>query len=262
MAKIRVSYEYSEAEDKSIRLGLFLIACGILSLFILGFCWLSPTLQSLQSKPANCTVSRAEELRAAGRRSGAPERQAGVVVSVLRPEEMFECVFTCGADCKGTSLYPCLQIFVNNSESNSVALLHFDEQQLVLNPKVRRIHGVTGRTHESVSPGVIRPDDVLWRRSHDTSVLLHCVLWPMVSLLLGTLIVLLTVCARSLAVRAEALQKRKCSYEVCQDLSVPSDRHGNKAGDALTTNSDPELSSPSGTLPLFAVPVRRRDREH
>lgn len=58
------------------------------------------------------------------------------VVSVLRPEEMFECVFTCGADCKGTSLYPCLQIFVNNSESNSVALLHFDEQQLVLNPKV------------------------------------------------------------------------------------------------------------------------------
>lgn len=58
------------------------------------------------------------------------------VVSVLRPEEMFECVFTCGTDCKGTSLYPCLQIFVNNSESNSVALLHFDEQQLVLNPKV------------------------------------------------------------------------------------------------------------------------------
>uniref|UniRef100_A0A3B3E1Q7 Potassium calcium-activated channel subfamily M regulatory beta subunit 4 n=1 Tax=Oryzias melastigma TaxID=30732 RepID=A0A3B3E1Q7_ORYME len=112
MAKIRLSYEYSEAEDKSIRLGLFLIACGILSLFILGFCWLSPTLQSLQSKPANCTV-----------------------VSVLRPEEMFECVFTCGTDCKGTSLYPCLQIFVNNSESNSVALLHFDEQQLVLNPK-------------------------------------------------------------------------------------------------------------------------------
>lgn len=59
MAKMRVSYEYSEAEDKSIRLGLFLIACGILSLFILGFCWLSPTLQSLQSKPANCTVSPA-----------------------------------------------------------------------------------------------------------------------------------------------------------------------------------------------------------
>ncbi|GLD48176.1 calcium-activated potassium channel subunit beta-4 [Lates japonicus] len=254
MAKIRVSYEYSEAEDKSIRLGLFLIACGILSLFILGFCWLSPTLQSLQSKPANCTV-----------------------VSVLRPEEMFECVFTCGADCKGTSLYPCLQIFVNNSESNSVALLHFDEQQLVLNPKCSYVPPCE-RDNQKNRDSVLwwedyftkevssqsftcffnqqrRPDDVLWRRSHDTSVLLHCVLWPMVSLLLGTLIVLLTVCARSLAVRAEALQKRKCSYEVCQDLSgVPSDRRGNKAGDPLSTNSDPELSSPSRTLPLFAVP--------
>lgn len=108
-----------------------------------------------------------------------------------------------------------------------------------------------------------RPNDVLWHRSHDTSVLLHCVLWPMVSLLLGTLIVLLTVCARSLAVRAEALQKRKCSYEVCQDLSAtPSSRRGNKAEDPHSTNSDPEASSPTRTLPLFAVPVRRRDREH
>ncbi|KAK7896766.1 hypothetical protein WMY93_022091 [Mugilogobius chulae] len=160
MAKIRVSYEYSEAEDKSIRLGLFLIACGILSLFILGFCWLSPTLQSLQSKPPTA-----------------------------------------------------------------------------------------------------RPDDVLWRRSHDTSVLLHCVLWPMVSLLLGALIVLLTVCARSLAVRAEALQKRKCSYEVCQDVG-PCASDQSKAVDPLTSTSDPHLSSPSRTLPLFAVPVRRRDREH
>ncbi|KAG8005454.1 Calcium-activated potassium channel subunit beta-4 [Nibea albiflora] len=238
MAKMRVSYEYSEAEDKSIRLGLFLIACGILSLFILGFCWLSPTLQSLQSKPANCTV-----------------------VSVLRPEEMFECVFTCGTDCKGTSLYPCLQIFVNNSESNSEALLHFDEQQLVLNPKCSYVPPCE-RDNQKNKDSVLWPNDVLWRRSHDTSVLLHCVLWPMVSLLLGTLIVLLTVCARSLAVRAEALQKRKCSYEVCQDLSAASDRRGNKAEDPLSTNSDPELLSPTRTLPLFAVPVRRRDREH
>ncbi|KAI1882069.1 hypothetical protein AGOR_G00246890 [Albula goreensis] len=56
-----------------------------------------------------------------------------------------------------------------------------------------------------------RPNDVLWKRSHNESVLLHCVLWPLVSLLVGTLIVLLTICARSLAVRAEALQKRKFS---------------------------------------------------
>lgn len=102
---------------------------------------------------------------------------------------------------------------------------------------------------------------MLWRRSHDTSVLLHCVLWPSVSLLLGTLIVLLTVCARSLAVRAEALQKGKCSYEACQHLGA-SHRHSNQATDTPVTNCGPEVSSPLTTLPPFTVPVRRRDREH
>ncbi|RXM98726.1 Calcium-activated potassium channel subunit beta-4 [Acipenser ruthenus] len=380
MARLRVSYEYSEAEDKTIRLGLFLIVCGIVSLFILCFCWLNPTLQNMQCKPVNCTV-----------------------LSVQQSGEMFECTFTCGVDCKGTSRYPCLQIYVNNSESYSQALLHFNEQQLLINPKldtnelpdfyknmlnawrmvkVERLEdyltagalleeplffnslfpadgfqsgalcssfakgGITklkdllqvsigrwreveslakqlgihslrvlenllkklrdsfsprvtemlnqalGGTDEQelacpsflVSPAVPenlgeglysierlqqlpahssgkkelytlcvkcsylppcardnqkntdsvlkkqhdwtknisqsftcffdqqrRPDDVLLERSHDESVLLHCVLWPLVSLLVGVLIVVLTVCARSLAVRAEALQKRKFS---------------------------------------------------
>ncbi|XP_073411625.1 calcium-activated potassium channel subunit beta-4 isoform X2 [Dendrobates tinctorius] len=112
MAKLRVAYEYSEAEDKSIRLGLFLIISGVVSLFILGFCWLNPALQDLQGTTANCTV-----------------------LTVQQIGETFECTFTCGSDCKGTSLYPCLQIYVNNSESNSRALLHEDEQQLISNPK-------------------------------------------------------------------------------------------------------------------------------
>ncbi|CAJ0961667.1 unnamed protein product [Ranitomeya imitator] len=112
MAKLRVAYEYSEAEDKSIRLGLFLIISGVVSLFILGFCWLNPALQDLQGTTANCTV-----------------------LTVQQIGETFECTFTCGSECKGTSLYPCLQIYVNNSESNSRALLHEDEQQLISNPK-------------------------------------------------------------------------------------------------------------------------------
>ncbi|XP_068938027.1 calcium-activated potassium channel subunit beta-4 isoform X2 [Petaurus breviceps papuanus] len=112
MAKIRVAYEYTEAEDKSIRLGLFLIISGIVSLFIFGFCWLSPALQDLQAKAANCTV-----------------------LSVQQIAEVFECTFTCGADCRGTSQYPCVQVYVNNSESHSRALLHGDEHQLLTNPK-------------------------------------------------------------------------------------------------------------------------------
>ena len=113
MAKLRVAYEYTEAEDKSIRLGLLLIISGVVSLFIFGFCWLSPALQDLQATAANCTV-----------------------LSVQQIGELFECTFTCGADCRGTSQYPCVQVYVNNSESNSRALLHSDEHQLLANPKV------------------------------------------------------------------------------------------------------------------------------
>nr|XP_017524006.1 calcium-activated potassium channel subunit beta-4 isoform X4 [Manis javanica] len=112
MAKLRVAYEYTEAEDKSIRLGLFLIISGVVSLFIFGFCWLSPALQALQATAVNCTV-----------------------LSVQQIGEVFECTFTCGADCRGTSQYPCVQVYVNNSESNSRALLHSDEHQLLTNPK-------------------------------------------------------------------------------------------------------------------------------
>lgn len=210
MAKFRVSYEYSEAEDKSIRLGLFLIISGVVSLFILGFCWLNPALQDLQGKTANCTV-----------------------LTVQQIGETFECMFTCGSDCKGTSLYPCLQIYVNNSESNSRALLHEDEQQLISNPKCSYIPPCE-RENQKNSENVLqwekywnkeigfqpftcyfnqhrRPEDVLLKRTHDENVLLHCFLWPLVTFMVGILIVLLTICARSLAVKAEAIQKRKFS---------------------------------------------------
>ncbi|XP_009325945.1 PREDICTED: calcium-activated potassium channel subunit beta-4 [Pygoscelis adeliae] len=55
----------------------------------------------------------------------------------------------------------------------------------------------------------LRPDDVMLKRTHDETVLLHCFLWPLVTFLVGVLIVVLTVCAKSLAVRAEAIKKKK-----------------------------------------------------
>ncbi|KAG8514160.1 Calcium-activated potassium channel subunit beta-4 [Galemys pyrenaicus] len=248
MAKLRVAYEYTEAEDKSIRLGLFLIISGVVSLFIFGFCWLSPALQDLQATAANCTV-----------------------LSVQQIGEVFECTFTCGADCRGTSQYPCVQVYVNNSESNSRALLHSDEHQLLTNPKCSYIppckrenqknlesvmswqqywkdeigsqpftcyfnqyqsyvpvmrnkdettekqnltQSLPKRVLVSVNTArqiMTKPDDVLLHRTHDEIVLLHCFLWPLVTFVVGVLIVVLTICAKSLAVKAEAMKKRKFS---------------------------------------------------
>uniref|UniRef100_A0A8C9G487 Potassium calcium-activated channel subfamily M regulatory beta subunit 4 n=1 Tax=Pavo cristatus TaxID=9049 RepID=A0A8C9G487_PAVCR len=55
----------------------------------------------------------------------------------------------------------------------------------------------------------LRPDDVMLKLTHDETVLLHCFLWPLVTFLVGVLIVALTACARSLAARAEAIQRKK-----------------------------------------------------
>lgn len=61
----------------------------------------------------------------------------------------------------------------------------------------------------SCVPPLHRPDDVMLKRTHDETVLLHCFLWPVVTFLVGVLIVVLTICAKSLAVRAEAIKKKK-----------------------------------------------------
>uniref|UniRef100_A0A8C9G4B0 Potassium calcium-activated channel subfamily M regulatory beta subunit 4 n=1 Tax=Pavo cristatus TaxID=9049 RepID=A0A8C9G4B0_PAVCR len=113
MARGRAAYEYTEAEDKSMRLGFLLIAAGLLSLLGLGCCWLRPALQERGGGgAANCTVLLV--------------RQLG---------ERFACTFSCGAACRGTARYPCLQVLVRTSRSAAPALLHEDERQLRTNPK-------------------------------------------------------------------------------------------------------------------------------
>ncbi|RMC09959.1 hypothetical protein DUI87_12749 [Hirundo rustica rustica] len=233
MARSRAAYEYTEAEDKSMRLGFLLIAAGLLSLLGLGCCWLRPALQERGGGgSANCTV-----------------------LAVRQLGERFACTFSCGAACRGTARYPCLQVLVRTSRSSAPALLHEDERQLRTNPKCSYIppcarddqensENVTYkqkywkekvgsqpftcyfnqhlRVERSVAYSMQRlkfralsvvtsdlPDDVMLKRTHDETVLLHCFLWPVVTFLVGVLIVVLTICAKSLAVRAEAIKKKK-----------------------------------------------------
>lgn len=115
MARSRAISEYTEAEDKSLRLGFLLIAAGLFSLLGLGCCWLRPALQERGGgSSANCTV-----------------------LAVRQLGERFFCTFSCGTACRGTARYPCLQVLVRTSRSSAPALLHEDERQLRTNPKVR-----------------------------------------------------------------------------------------------------------------------------
>lgn len=99
-----------------MRLGFLLIAAGLLSLLGLGCCWLRPALQERGGGGStNCTVLAVRQLQG----------------------ERFACTFSCGAACRGTARYPCLQVLVRTSRSSAPALLHEDERQLRTNPKVR-----------------------------------------------------------------------------------------------------------------------------
>uniref|UniRef100_A0A8C4LQP9 Calcium-activated potassium channel subunit beta n=1 Tax=Equus asinus asinus TaxID=83772 RepID=A0A8C4LQP9_EQUAS len=207
MAKLRVAYEYTEAEDKSLRLGLFLIVSGVVSLFIFGFCWLGPALQGLRATAANCTVLSVQQLR-----------------------EEFECTFTCGSACSGTAHYPCVQVFVRGPEPEAGRGLGTGRQGCLRCSYIPPCKRENQKNLESVmnwqqyweeeigsQPFTCyfnqfqRPDDVLLHRTHDEIVLLHCFLWPLVTFVVGVLIVVLTICAKSLAVKAEAMKKRKSS---------------------------------------------------
>ncbi|KFQ95530.1 Calcium-activated potassium channel subunit beta-4, partial [Nipponia nippon] len=153
------------------------------------------------------------------------------VLAVRQLGERFPCTFSCGAACRGTARYPCLQVLVRTSRSSAPALLHEDERQLRNNPKCSYIPPCA-RDDQENSENVtykqkywkekvgsqpftcyfnqhLRPDDVMLKRTHDETVLLHCFLWPLVTFLVGVLIVVLTICAKSLAVRAEAIKKKK-----------------------------------------------------
>nr|XP_032836651.1 calcium-activated potassium channel subunit beta-4-like [Petromyzon marinus] len=57
--------------------------------------------------------------------------------------------------------------------------------------------------------GQLRPDDVILDRDDTRAVVFHCVFWPFLTLLVGLLLIGLATCAKSLAVRAEAMRKLK-----------------------------------------------------
>ncbi|KFP06130.1 Calcium-activated potassium channel subunit beta-4, partial [Calypte anna] len=206
MARSRAAYEYTEAEDKSMRLGFLLIAAGLLSLLGLGCCWLRPALQERGGGgSANCTV-----------------------LAVRQLGERFACTFSCGSSCRGTARYPCLQVLVRTSRSSAPALLPGevtsffnmcwqcsyippcarDDQENSENVTFKQKYWkekVGSQPFTCYFNQHLRPDDVMLKRTHDETVLLHCFLWPVYTFL----IVILTVCAKSLAVRAEAIKRKK-----------------------------------------------------
>uniref|UniRef100_S4R636 Potassium calcium-activated channel subfamily M regulatory beta subunit 4 n=1 Tax=Petromyzon marinus TaxID=7757 RepID=S4R636_PETMA len=204
----------SEGEDRAIRLGVVLVLFAFASFSTLALCWMRPALQRrARSREDNCSVARVD----AG--DGGAAGPAGE-----------PCFFSCGPACRSDSRYPCVRVFARLAHSpGRVALLHQDLLQLSLNPrsclylKMNKHADTETKTHTvrwlrslelSASfpcyfDGQLRPDDVILDRDDTRAVVFHCVFWPFLTLLVGLLLIGLATCAKSLAVRAEAMRKLK-----------------------------------------------------
>ncbi|NXI24858.1 KCMB4 protein, partial [Sterrhoptilus dennistouni] len=206
MARSRAAYEYTEAEDKSMRLGFLLIAAGLLSLLGLGSAWLSPgTALWLPCGHQGHQGQQGWELGETRWEMGgecwlSPECLGSVTLAACTGSAA---AFRLDCDCNTflsspscSYIPPCARDDQENSENVTYKQKYWKEK-------------VGSQPFTCYFNQHLRPDDVMLKRTHDETVLLHCFLWPVVTFLVGVLIVVLTICAKSLAVRAEAIKKKK-----------------------------------------------------
>ncbi|KAM8953678.1 calcium-activated potassium channel subunit beta-3 [Pelodytes ibericus] len=174
-------------EDRAMLLGFTMMGLSVLMFFLLGITILKPFMRSVWNEESNCTIIQADIM-----------------------DDWVDCSFTCGMDCHGQSKYPCLQILVNVSQSGDVALLHYNEEAVQINPKCFYIP-TCQRDKTNSLDGVLdvkeyferknntpfacfhqqdrKPEDVILIKKYDKSVVFHCLFWPTLMLIGGASIV-------------------------------------------------------------------------
>ncbi|XP_054452723.1 calcium-activated potassium channel subunit beta-3 [Anoplopoma fimbria] len=191
----------SVGEDRAILLGFAMMAFSVLMFFVVGITVVKPYVNSNWEEEASCVLLQADIL-----------------------EEW--------VDCKGVSTVPCLRARVNLTDSNQRALLHFDEESVLLAPecfyvpkcqmdrtelqeevlKVKNsLDTQLGRTSSCFTDRVRHPRDVILNRKYTFKKALSVLLWPCLMLGGGALLVGLVKLTQCLA---------HLSSEVCSESAV------------------------------------------
>ncbi|XP_054624162.1 calcium-activated potassium channel subunit beta-3 [Dunckerocampus dactyliophorus] len=163
----------SVGEDRAILLGFSMMAFSVLMFFVVGITMVKPHINSKWEEEDRCMLLHAEIL-----------------------DEW--------VDCRGVSTIPCLTVTVHLTASNQSALLHFDEESVLLTPKCfyvpkcqmdqKELEGEVlkvksnldaqlGSTSSCLTDPTRHPGDVILSRKYTLRRTLLALLWP--SLMLG-----------------------------------------------------------------------------
>ncbi|KAJ4936715.1 hypothetical protein JOQ06_001302 [Pogonophryne albipinna] len=192
-------------EDRAILLSFAMMAFSVLMFFVVFITMVQPYVNSNWEEGVRCVLLQADIL-----------------------EEW--------VDCRGVSTVPCLRVMVNLSDSNQRALLHFDEESLLLAPecfyvpkcqmdraeledevlKVKSsLDSQIGVTSSCIADPSGHPRDVILNRKYTLRIALFTLLWPGLMLGGGALLmglVKLTQCLAHLSSgSSEAAEGRRAS---------------------------------------------------
>ncbi|KAM3619413.1 uncharacterized protein V6R79_007796 [Siganus canaliculatus] len=191
-------------EDRAILLGLSMVFLSVMMYFVLGITILRSYSDSVWTDEANCTILNST-----------------IVWHV-------NCSYSCGAECRKSSRYPCLQVYVSlNSSGKVMKLLHNEETQdsnpeCFFIPKCRKDFAATHAMVQNISQRLwsqhtvqcfVDPtekmDNAILTQIYGQLAVFHSLFWPTCTLIGGSIIIAMVKLTQYLSVMSERLSRIK-----------------------------------------------------
>ncbi|XP_034737169.1 calcium-activated potassium channel subunit beta-2 [Etheostoma cragini] len=191
-------------EDRAILLGLSMVVFSVMMYFVLGITILRSYSDSVWTNEASCTIVNST-----------------IVGDV-------NCSYSCGAECRKSSRYPCLQVYVSlNSTGKVLRLLHNEETQdsnpeCFYFPKCRKDYAAMHVIIQNISERLRsqhtvqcfvdptdRIDSAILTQIYGRVAVFHSLFWPTCTLIVGTIIIAMVKLTQYLSIVCERQSRIK-----------------------------------------------------
>ncbi|XP_068446082.1 calcium-activated potassium channel subunit beta-2-like [Clinocottus analis] len=191
-------------EDRAILLGLGMVVLSVMMYFVLGIPILRSYADRVWTEETSCTVVNST-----------------IVCDV-------NCSYSCGTECRRSSRYPCLQVFVSlNSSGKVVRLMHNEETQdrhaeCFYIPKCRSDYAAMQVVVQNISERLRsqhrvqcfadptdRMDSAILTQMFGRGAVFHSLFWPTCTLIGGTIIIAMVKLTQYLSIMCERVSPIK-----------------------------------------------------